>query len=99
MFAPNIRNCASIVAETDHYQLLDLGNDSRLGFRQFKLVSKQPMHKANWWLGWNGERLARSHDVRFLHEHNPEVYDWVVSTLTEFKKGIEQSTQAEPHEE
>jgi hypothetical protein len=63
-----------IVAETDHYQLLDLDNDdSRLGFRQFKLASKHRMHKANWWLGWNGERLARNHDVRLLYEHNPEV--------------------------
>ena len=33
------RNGVHIVAEPDHYQLLDLDNDaSRLGFRQFKLV-------------------------------------------------------------
>ena len=33
MTAPNIRNGVHIVAETDHYQLLNLDNDdSRLGF-------------------------------------------------------------------
>jgi hypothetical protein len=53
--------CVHIVAETDHYQLLDLDNDdSSLGFR--------------------GERLARNHDARLLHENNPEVFGWVVST-------------------
>jgi hypothetical protein len=88
MVAP--RKGVHIVAETDRYQLLDLDNDdSRLGFRQFKLVSKQPMHKVNWWLGWNGERLARNHDARLLYENNPEVFEWVVSTLTEFTKRID----------
>jgi hypothetical protein len=73
MIAP--RNGVHIVAETDHYQLLNLDNaDSRLGFQQFNLVLKQPIHKANWWLGWNGERLARNHDARLLYENNPEVF-------------------------
>jgi hypothetical protein len=75
MIAP--RNGVRIVAETDHCQLPVLDNDdSRLGFWQFKLVSKQPMHKANWWLGWNGERLARNHHAGLLYENNPEVFEW-----------------------
>ena len=50
---------------------------------------EQPMHKANWWLGWNGERLARNHDARLLYENNPEIFEWVVSTLIEFTKRID----------
>jgi hypothetical protein len=39
-------------------------------------------------LGWNGERLARNHDAGLLYEDNREVFEWVVSTLTEFTKRI-----------
>lgn len=40
MTAPNIRNGVHIVAETDHYQLLNLDNDDfRLGFRHLGIRS------------------------------------------------------------
>jgi hypothetical protein len=38
--------------------------------------------KRNWWLGWNGKRLARSSDAALLEKHEPEIYQWVIETLT-----------------
>jgi hypothetical protein len=54
-------------------------------WRSFKLerIAGYPLPKNTWWFGWNGERLSAGRDSRLLKEHQPEVYDWVVSTLSE----------------
>jgi hypothetical protein len=46
-----------------------------------KLVHTGPARKRNWWLGWNGERLARCHDADHLAEHHAEIMQWVVESL------------------
>jgi hypothetical protein len=43
--------------------------------------SPQGRQKNNWWLGWNGERLANGHDSKMLAEHHPEIWQWVVDNL------------------
>lgn len=51
-------------------------------WRNFKLTtSRRDTRKVEWWLGWNGERLADSHDSQWLVEHKPEVARWVVKVL------------------
>jgi hypothetical protein len=39
--------------------------------------------KRNWWLGWNGQRVARNTDTKNLSEHHPEILIWIVHVLTE----------------
>jgi hypothetical protein len=53
-------------------------------WRNLKL-ERRPAHggKNNWWLGWNGERLARRKDSGLLAEHHPPVFAWVVDRLKE----------------
>lgn len=43
-------------------------------------TSKVP-DKASYWLGWNGDRLARQKDSNTMESHRPELYAWVVSVL------------------
>jgi hypothetical protein len=35
----------------------------------------------NWWLGWNGARLARNTDTKKLVEQHPEIQHWVIGRL------------------
>lgn len=61
-------------------------------WRNFKLVrmpGKWPKH--NWWLGWNGKRLAGSRDAVLLAEHHPQAYAWVRQTLWDMDKARDQS--------
>ncbi|MDN3279098.1 hypothetical protein QWJ07_32875 [Frankia sp. RB7] len=46
-----------------------------------KLVTTGASRKKNFWLGWNGRRLARCHDLDHLTEHHAEVMQWVVDHL------------------
>ena len=51
-------------------------------WRNFKLIREgYRLRKQNWWLGWNGERLARSADAGKLKEHEPGVYAWLAARL------------------
>jgi hypothetical protein len=34
-----------------------------------------------WWLGWNGERLARNTDTKKLAERLPGIERWVIDSL------------------
>lgn len=38
--------------------------------------------KRKWYLGWNGERLARNADTAHLHGNHAEILEWVRDTLT-----------------
>jgi hypothetical protein len=42
-------------------------------------IRKERNRKRNWWLAWNGERLANNTDAGKLNEHHPEIYAWVRS--------------------
>jgi len=37
--------------------------------------------KKSWWLGWNGERLARNRDAGLLAKHFPDIYEQVQAIL------------------
>jgi hypothetical protein len=52
-------------------------------WRSLKLVREpRKAGKQNaWWLGWNGERLARNTDTKKLAKHHPEVLQWVIDEL------------------
>jgi hypothetical protein len=50
------------------------------GWKSIKLVSnKRTPNKANYWLGWDGNRFANSGDYRKMVEHK----DWAESMLVE----------------
>jgi hypothetical protein len=53
-------------------------NDSWISLKLIRPLGK----KRNWWLGWNGERLAKNHDAMLLFKHEPEIYQWVINTLS-----------------
>jgi hypothetical protein len=57
-------------------------------WQSFKLVFSDPHRdrrrrqpKHTWWLGHNGERLARNTDAGHLAAHYPEIYAWVLAEL------------------
>lgn len=52
----------------------------REGWTNFKLVGPKGK-KRNWWLGWNGERLARNADAAKLAKWQPDVLEQVVRFL------------------
>lgn len=56
---------------------------ARGNWRQFKLVATttRSMPKRCYWLGWNGKRMAKSHDAGLLAQYQPTIYAWVVEKL------------------
>ena len=52
------------------------------GWTSLKLVNPSTPRKKNWWLGWNGERLAKNADAGKLFTHHPETYAWVIAELS-----------------
>jgi hypothetical protein len=53
-------------------------------WRNLRLARQQHQEKvpkSNWWLAWNGERLARNRDAGKLAEYHPAVYAWVIDSL------------------
>ena len=73
------------VASRDGFTLYELP-DGANGWKNLKLVKHEPGRrkwgtKRNWWLGWNGERLARKRDAEILAKYNPELEAWVIETL------------------
>ena len=48
---------------------------------QFRPVRRRDRPKHNWWLNWNGERLARNRDASLLEQYNPEIYAWILGSL------------------
>jgi hypothetical protein len=52
------------------------------GWRNMKLVSTEPCaHKANYWLGWNGERLASTKDQKTMDAGKPELREKLMEFL------------------
>lgn len=57
------------------------------GWIGFKLVAPWPAkggrnaRKANFWFGWNGERMSQNRDVRLLAEHHPEIHSSLLMKL------------------
>jgi hypothetical protein len=71
------------IANNGKMILFDREIDSE-GWCNLKLVrirSQNHYPKCNWWLAWNGERLARSRDCYLLLTHWPRDYEWVIEVL------------------
>ena len=69
-----------IVAQQDRWLLWHRTDKTRGEWHSFKLERLGPQkryEKSNWWVGHNGQRLARNRDAGFLRQHEPETYAWV----------------------
>lgn len=51
------------------------------GWLQLKLVATRRSKKANYWLSWNGNRLAEGKDAPLLLEHHPVVHGGLLALL------------------
>jgi beta-lactamase class D len=70
------------VASAESWTLYERTGKAGSDWRSLKLIRTGGRgRKRNWWLGWNGERLARCHDAENLAEHNPEILQWVIDSL------------------
>jgi len=62
------------------------------GWISLKLVGSSKLTKRSWWFGFNGTRMSRNRDVALLEQHQPDIYAWVVRSLS----GLAQRRQTEP---
>jgi hypothetical protein len=72
-----------LLAINGPFTLYEREGCSTAEWRSLKLVRdpREEGKKNNWWLGWNGARLARNTDTKKLAEHHPEVLQWVIDGL------------------
>jgi hypothetical protein len=74
-----------VIAQHDGFTLIELKRQG--GWHSMKLthprgfVGSGRRRKRIWWLGWNGERLARNHDAETLHQCRPDIYAWVMQEM------------------
>lgn len=78
-FLGNDPHRGTVLAETRGWVLFKIEVNGE--WLAVKLVSKVIQAKGNYWLGWNGDRLACNRDAAILNTCHPDVYDWVVSIL------------------
>jgi hypothetical protein len=70
------------IARREGFTLFERTGAGANGWRSFKLIREgRGLKKRNWWIGWDGDRLARTADAGKLREHEPEIYDWMISQL------------------
>jgi hypothetical protein len=70
------------IASCDGFTLYDRQNVNG-AWHHLKLVGsgrRRDHPKHNWWLAWNGERLALNRDAGLLAKHDPMIEAWVVDT-------------------
>jgi hypothetical protein len=70
---------------TGSFALFERPDKASPPWRSLKLIRTDKGPKKNWWLGWNGERLAVNNDQRKLAEHHPDIEAWVIETLRGFQ--------------
>jgi hypothetical protein len=72
-----------LIGKVGDFELFERTKDGFSEWRDFKLVrsgtGKFP--KRNWWLAWNGDRLARGRDAVLLEEHYPEIHAAVIEAI------------------
>jgi hypothetical protein len=70
-------------------------DSSRNGWLSLKLSANRRDHgrKRNWWLGWNGQRLARNHDAALLFAHHLEIYLWLLEVLDTLPPPVSKTPQ------
>jgi hypothetical protein len=72
----------TLIAHKDEWTLFEVVDRSCNGWKSLHLRrSGARLPKGSWWLGWNGERLARNHDLAVLAEHHEDVLRWVCEVL------------------
>lgn len=74
-----------IIGEQNGWVLFIRAGKSTPQWTSLKLLRRSPgkARKNAFWLGWNGERLARNHDSILLADRHPGTHDWVISRLRE----------------
>jgi hypothetical protein len=57
--------------------------ETKGGWMTLKLVLTPPLRarKANYWLGWNGQRFANTSDLTRLRTLQPQLYEWLLDRL------------------
>jgi len=87
------RRSGITIVEHEGWRLAHLTDRCSRSWCSFKLTKKGRRRRGkrrSWWLGHNGERLARNSDAGSLHEHEPEAYVWVEEvcrdTVTEHRQ-------------
>jgi hypothetical protein len=74
-----------LTCRVKHHEEWTLYEVSRLSLNGWKSLhlkrSGLGAPKTSWWLGWNGERLARNRDLALLAEHHGDVLNWVYKVL------------------
>lgn len=77
-----------LVAESRGWWLLIDTDPTARKWKKVKLASKVVRAGgANFWLLWDGVRLAESTEQKRLGEHFPEIEDWVVEKIEAFHVG------------
>ena len=61
----------------------DKGSPPWQSYRLFRVKYPQGSRKNSFWLSWNGASFARASDPKILHEHYPELEQWVKARLRE----------------
>jgi len=90
-FEPKPNQGWEIVAQFDDPEYgiwkLQRSSVSNGAWTGFKLISAAAdPKKANYMLGWNGERLPNNRDVISLAEHRPELFKAVYETIKNLKR-------------
>ena len=80
-----------LIAQIPGWSLYDRLSPSG-GWISLKLVASGKLPKRHWWLGFNGTRMSRNRDAELLEQHQPDIYAWVVHSLS----GLAQHRLAEP---
>jgi hypothetical protein len=70
-----------IAKHPDHFTLYERPGGSN-GWINLKLIAECDLPKHNWWLAWNGSRLAQNRDAKLLRNHQPEIFDWLIGILS-----------------
>ena len=69
-----------LLGNLDDFTLYEREGRSSPKWRNLKLVRSLATGKANWFLGWNGERLAENPDAADLATNHPDVLTWLLTT-------------------
>jgi hypothetical protein len=88
-----------IIAERDNWRLLDRDKTSN-GWISIKLEACGGRYskrgKRNWWMGWNGERLARNTDTKLLAEDYPDIHEWAIEQLRPYQPAVSVTNALSP---
>lgn len=72
-----------LIGKVEDFELFELPVDGFNEWRNLKLVrvGEGKFPKRNWWLAWNGDRLAGGRDAKLLEKHYPEIHAAVIEAI------------------